>query len=120
MNQPPGSIVSKILDIISYQGDRKQFTKNFLEICYKEALISYIQNLPESKQIELKKEIEADKSYKEILNRFLGDQGFASTVSKAMESVISDYIKTLNPTLSQDQKDKLYSYLSSLNQTKNK
>lgn len=113
MNKSPNIIIADLLNVIDYDGDREKFTREFLELCSKEALINYIQTLPEAKQTELKDASEAGKDPKDILNDFLSDKEFGEAISNASESVFSDYLKTITPSLSQDQKNKLNSYLSS-------
>lgn len=113
-------ILLQVLDITAYDSDKDLFVANFTKLCLNKSLLAAIHSLPERKQESLRKKI-AEKSQEEqatIVKEYLDEQSLQATIQQISLEVLGEYLDTIMPVLSEEQKKRLQSYLSSLESTK--
>lgn len=117
MNNNPALILTKVLSIIEYKDDKKIFIREFLILCLQQTIIELIKNLPKEQQSSLNKELLNQKD-KEIISRvaqkYFPDGQFNNRLLIVTQKLFTDYIETVIPVLSGNQKNSLLFYLSSI------
>lgn len=115
MNHDPKQIILQVLEIIGYEEDKDKYANDFLALCLQKAFVNLTQELPQDKQDQLRQRIsltQPEKTEALLLEYFQKDK-FEAAVKEASASTFEDYLKTIIPTLNDDQKNKLEAYLSS-------
>ena len=109
--------LNNFLDLINYPDDKQEFINKFLSAIYLETIEELIKTLPQDKQAVISQTLESAKT-PEFLQQFVKthfDQTiFNQTLQKTSQKLFSEYIETISDTLSEEQKDKLSEYFSSL------
>jgi hypothetical protein len=109
-------ILRKVLEIINYTEDKEYFIQKFLENCHKMALQQLIQNLPEEKKAKIE-ELSNSPQSPEIISQFrelLAESNYQNDLEKTTTALFSEFLEAIFPTLSDDQKKELNTYLTSL------
>lgn len=88
--QNPKEIIIRILDIVGYGDGKDTFADQLLSLCQQQAIINLNQR-----------------------KNFSKDQ-YLETARKATEKIISDYILTISPKLSDTQRNNLQIYIQSI------
>lgn len=88
--QDPKEIIIQILDIVGYGDGKQAFADQLLSLCQQQAIIDLNQRKNFSKEQHLE------------------------TLRKATEKIISDYILTISPKLSDAQRNNLQTYIQSI------
>lgn len=88
--QDPKEIIIQILDIVGYGDGKQAFADQLLSLCEQQAIIDLNQRKNFSKE------------------------QYLETVRKATEKIISDYILTISPKLSDTQRHNLQTYIQSI------
>lgn len=88
--QNPKEIIVRILDIVGYGNGKEGFADQLLSLCQQQAIIDLNQRKNFSKE------------------------QYLETVRKATEKIISDYILTVSPKLSDTQRNNLQTYIQSI------
>lgn len=116
MNQDPKTVLTRVLEIIDYPHDKEEFIKEFYLLCYEKALLTYISSLPSKEQKELKAKLPTVSNEEKtlILDTLSGQDEFKEFMEGATREVFADYIKTIFPTLTEEQCKNLQDYLNSL------
>jgi len=119
MYPDPKAIILNVLDIIGYEDDKKTYADTFMQLCRKQALIAAIQSLPRHQQEACSKELmqtsdEQEKS--NILAKYITPRQYQHALQNAAQTLFSEFIKTLIPTLSPEQLTSLQTYLDALTQ----
>lgn len=115
MKNDPKQIILQVLEIIGYEDDKDKYANDFLSLCLQKAFVSLTQDFPQDKQDQLTQRmslISADK-IEGLLLEYFPKEKFETAVKEASRSTFEDYLKTIIPTLNDDQKNKLEQYLSS-------
>ncbi len=115
MNQDPKQIILQVLGIIGYEGDKDKYANDFLSLCLQKALVDLMRELPQDKQDQLTQRmslITPDKM-ETLLLEYFPKEKFETAVKEASRSTFEEYLKTIIPTLNEDQHSKLETYLSS-------
>lgn len=94
MDKDLKQVIVQMLTIIGYTDDKDAFATEFLGLIQQKAMVTFLQSLPKDKQEEY--------------NKVAGD---------TLKDAFAGYTKAIQPTLSEDQKQKLQQYLSSLTAT---
>lgn len=118
MNQDPKQAILQVLDAIGYENDKEKFVDEFLVLCLQKALTNLMEKLPQDKQYQLihKMSLTPPEKKQNILSEYFQKDKFDSAVKEASQSTFEDYLKTIIPTLKDDQKNKLEQILSSKSQ----
>jgi hypothetical protein len=115
-NLKSDEILNKVLEIIGFGDDRESFVQKFLENCHKLALQDFIKSLPEETQAEIEKltddpaSPENAQKFKEILET----SNYKDFLEKATSTLFGEFLEAITPSLSQDQKNELREYLTSI------
>lgn len=121
MVQQVNNIIQTTLDIIGYAEDKDEFVKKFIEGCDKKTIADQVSSLPPEKQEELKQELSKSQSQEDIkgiLAKYFSEEQYSQSLEKVTKSSFQEYIDSVMPALTEEQKKKLDSYLSSLQSSK--
>lgn len=103
-------IVVKILTIIDYPHDREAFLVDFDRVVSSQAVIDLVKSLPEDKRSDAEDAISKAQSQEEfskaISAYFTVDQ-VSEAIDAAAAPAISQWISSIAPTLTDEQKQKL-------------
>lgn len=117
MNNDPKKIITQVLEIIGYEDDKESYTNSFLELCYQKALLVLIDKLSEEKQQQLNQRLSltsADEKRK-LFEEYFSKEDIEEAMKNAAKVTFEEFIKSVEPTLNDDQRNKLTDYLNSLN-----
>lgn len=106
----------KILEIIDYPDGKEEFADKFLDLCQQQAVVDLVKSLPEDKQNQLTDQLLKDSSdqAKSLLQQTFSSEQSKEVLKKATEEVFKAYLEKVSPSLNDQQKSKLDSYLKSL------
>ncbi len=112
------TILLKILEIIGYSEDKDKFAAEFLQNVRLLALIDLFNTLPQDKKDQLQQKLtavgdDAVKLQEELRVYFTAKQVY-SAIENSSKNSVTEYMKTIEPTLSDSQKQNLTSYFSEL------
>lgn len=115
MNTNPKQIILKVLEIIGYEDDKDKYANDFLALCLQKAFVNLVKELPQDKQDQLTQRISLTSGEKAqaLLLEYFPKEKFEVAVKEASQSTFEEYLKTIIPTLNEEQRSKLESYLSS-------
>ena len=119
MNDPK-QIILKVLDIIGYTNDRDKFAAEFLQNVSLQALLDLFNTLPQDKKDQLQQKLtdigsDAVKMQEELKNYFAQAQ-LEQAIENSAKNAVTEYIKTIDPTLSDSQKQNLSNYFNEVTQ----
>ncbi len=117
MQQSPKDIIVAVLTIIGYEDDKDAYADEFIKNCEKQAIADAIKALPERKQEELKQRLfwtHVQEKAKAIIVAYVTPEQYREAIQKAAQTAFQRLIEEIIPTLSNEQADKLQSYLQSL------
>lgn len=103
--QDPREIIIQILDIVGYGDGKQAFADQLLSLCQQQAMADLINTLPPEKHTLI--------NPKDINQYFTREQSLEA-IRKAAEKIISDYILTISPQLSDTQRNNLQTYIQSI------
>ena len=116
MNNDPKKIISELLEIIGYTDDKESYVNSFIEICYQKALLDLIVKLSEEKQQQLNQRLSltpVDEKRK-LYEEYFPKEEIDEAIENAGKETFEEFIKSVEPTLNDDQRNKLGDYLNSL------
>ena len=117
----PKTIVFGILDIIGYSEDKEKFATEFLQTVSLQALLDLFNTLPQDQKDKIQQQItnagNNPQAIQEALKRYFTDSQLQDAVRTSAKNAVTEYIKTIEPTLSDPQKQNLTNYFSEI--TKN-
>jgi hypothetical protein len=111
-------ILESILDIIEYKNDKAAFIDEFMDLCVRGALVEYMELLSESRKREFK-QILLEKNpvrMKEQLEPYMKTEEYKKLLQESSENLFQDYLEKIMPIISEEQKNKLYTYFSSISE----
>lgn len=101
----------RILEIVGYEHDKDEFIKEFLALCHQRAAYMTLQSLPPEEQQKISQK-EAHSF--EHLVKITQSNMYQEQLSKAIYTLLDEYLERIIPYLSQKQMGLLDSYLLSL------
>ena len=111
------NILLEVLNIIDYKDDKEKFTNEMLQLAHDEAIVALLEKLPLCKKEELKKSFSralTPEEAKDIIEHYTTFEEYKKSLQKTSDKLFQDYILTILPTLSKDQKQKLEDSLVSV------
>lgn len=115
----PGKIITQVLSIAGYEGDKKEYADKFLGLCQEDIVYTLLESLPEEKQNAIKEELKDKKSY-EDLQKVINENFTPDEVFKVSERITKEAFKSIldkvTPTLDSGKKDVLKAYFKSFNE----
>lgn len=117
MNKDPKDILTQILTIVDYKGDKSDFAERFIVICQQQAFLEFVESLPTTLQEDLKKKLgdEKDKErIKKAMDQYVNTKEFLEKLELVTARNFKEYIEAIIPTLTDDQKARLQKFLTSL------
>jgi membrane-bound lytic murein transglycosylase B len=103
-------IVLKILDAIDYAHDKKEFADDFDRIISSQALVSMVQTLSEEKREEAETALasaDSQEKFAETVKKYFTDEQVQKSLDAAAAQAITEWIKSVQDTLNDDQRQKL-------------
>lgn len=120
MNDPK-AILLRILDTIGYSEDREKFATEFLQNVTHQALIDLFNTLPQDKKDQAKEQIKSvgdnPQALEQVLKTYFTQSQIQDALQNASKNAVAEYIKTIDPTLSETQRTNLMNFSKELNQT---
>lgn len=117
MNDPKVTL-HKILDIIGYSEDREKFSTEFLQNVSAQALLDLFNTLPQDKKDQLQQKITSlgndTVKMQEELKVYFTEEQIQQAIENSAKNAMQEYIKTIQPTLSDSQKQNLTNYFSEI------
>lgn len=115
----PIEIVTRVLDIIGYDGDKEKYANKLVSKCMMKTVDSLAAKLPEDKQKEIVDILDSEsdnlKGWLFLLSQFDKEELSAKFKSVCQE-VFFDLAKALEPTLTDTMKAELTTYSKTLTQ----
>lgn len=114
MQQDPRTILLKVFTLVNFEDDKEAYADRFIKNCEQQALVDVISTLPKEKQVELTQKMvwtQDPKRQKAIVTEYIPQQAYIEALKKAAEKAFRELIEAVKPTLSNEQVDKLNSYL---------
>ncbi len=103
-------IIIKILEATEYKGDQNEFVDDFMRVISSQALVNLVQTLSEDQQLEADKKIAAagsQEKFAKAVSEYFDDEQVAKAVDEASQKAISEWLRSVAPTLNDDQRGKL-------------
>lgn len=120
MNDPK-QILIKILEIIGYSEDKDKFATEFLQNVSLQSLLDLFNTLAQDKKDQMQKDVSLagndPQKLQEILKNYFSQEQIDTALQNSSKNAITEYIKTIEPTLSDVQKQSLANYFNEI--TKN-
>ena len=111
--------ILKILEAVEYADDKEAFVKEFEELVNIQAVESLINSLPQDQKEALKIEGSANKDnsekVSEILKSRFNEEQMQKSLEETTKSAVMEWMKTIEPTLSDQQKQNLVKLSEDLN-----
>lgn len=116
------NFISQFLEIINYQEDKIEFTNKFLSEVYLQAVDRLLKTLPADRQPLIIQHLESAKT-PELLQQAVASQfdksALESALQNTMQEMFADYLKTIEPALSDQQKTNLKNYFQTFQNPQN-
>ncbi len=115
------AILLRILEIIGYSEDKEKFATEFLQNVSLQALLNLFNTLSQDKKDQLQQKMQsigndAVKMQEELKTYFTQEQ-LEQAIENSAKNAVTEYIKTIEPTLSDSQKQNLANYFNEITQT---
>ena len=115
------AILLKILDAIGYSEDKDKFATEFLQNVSLQALLDLFNTLPVDKKDQIQQQITSaannPQAIQEALKTYFTDLQLQEAIKNSAKNAVTEYIKTVEPTLSDSQRQNLTNYFGEI--TKN-
>lgn len=109
-DNPVRKLLVKLLSIVGYQDDLEQGANEFLNLIKDQAILDLVQSLPTEEQEKYKEiktsDFDPEKASQMIQSHFSAED-IQTALNKASKSIITDYLNTINSSLSVEQKQAL-------------
>ena len=111
------NLLRKILDAIDFKGDKEAFIQKLLSLIYTQAFTELLSLLPEEQQQEMADVLEKNTpmQFLERLQGQLNEEQIKNAFQKATEETIADYLETIDPKLTDEQRKKLETLSTQMN-----
>lgn len=110
-------ILTSILNIIDYPGNRKVFIDEFQQLCRQQAVLDLISSLPKNEQEDIKQQVATMPSpevgKQRVMAHFTNEQ-YQQALEKATQTGFKKYITDMIFASPPEQKKALQAYLQSL------
>lgn len=117
----PKQILIKILEIIGYSEDKDKFATEFLQNVSLQSLLDLFNTLAQDKKDQMQKDVSLagndPQKLQEILKNYFTEEQINNALQNSSKNAVTEYIKTIEPTLSDVQKQSLADYFNGI--TKN-
>ncbi len=102
---------TQILDAIDFTEDKEEFANEFLKIVFAQAINNLISSLPLERQTDISERIKKVGSNQEesakMMSEFFSQEQIKDALTESMKQEITNYLETIAPTLSEEQKQRL-------------
>lgn len=112
-------VISKLLGLIGYSGDKEKFANKFIELCHQKAVVDLYSSLPQDKQINLQQEISKREDLAQvqrIFKKYFSEAAYAAALKKSTQVNFEDYILSVFPKISSERQNKVMAFLDSIAQ----
>jgi hypothetical protein len=115
MKNDPKQIILEVLSIIGYENDKDKFASEFVTLCMQKAVSNLINGMPQDKQDQVLQRLSltTPDSWGTLLSEYVPEENLAAAIKDTSSLIFQDYIKEIEPTLNDEQRNKLSQYLSS-------
>ncbi len=109
-DNPDRKLLVKLLSIVGYQDDLEQGANEFLNLIKDQAILDLVQSLPAEEQEKYKEiktsDFDPEKASQMIQSHFSAED-IQTALNNASKSIITDYLNTIDASLSLKQKQAL-------------
>lgn len=116
MNDLKASL-QNFLETIEYPDNKEEFINKLISTMYLETLDELLNTLPQDKREALKQQftsVSTPEAMQEIVNNNFDQKTFEEALKRNSRKIFTEYVDTISPTLSEEQRVKLQAYLSSV------
>lgn len=112
----PKLLLENVLTIIGYADNKNYFIEEFARLCFQKTLADYQKLLSENRRKELVHILYQNDVIKlqEQLEPYVISEEFSKLLQENSQKLFQDYLDTILPKLSEEQRNNLDSYLSEL------
>ena len=114
----PKQILLRILDIIGYAEDKDKFATEFIQNVSLQSLLDLFNNLPQDKKSQISQNIASagndPQKLGEALKNYFTKQQIEEAIQNSSKNAVTEYIKAIDPTLSDSQKQNLTGYFNEI------
>lgn len=110
-------IITEVLTIIGFDGDKQQFADEMLVMAEKQTLAECIKTLPADKRAQLVHLLNTSHRKQEsslLLQRYITKETYLTQLEKSTNELFFDYLETIDKTLDEATRSKLEKYLQSV------
>lgn len=115
------AILLKILDAIGYSEDKEKFAMEFFQNVSLQALLDLFSTLPQDKKDQLEQKItnagNGAAEMQEELKAYFSEEQIQQAIKNSAKNAVTEYIKTIEPTLSDSQRQNLTNYFGEITKT---
>ena len=110
----------RILDIIGYSEDKEKFTTEFLQNISLQALLDLFNTLPLDKKDQIQQQIASagnnPQAARDLLKNYFTESQIEDGIQNASKNAVTEYMKAIDPTLSETQRTSIVNFAKELNQ----
>lgn len=114
------TMLLKILDLIDYSEDKEKFSAEFLRNVNLQALLDLFNTLPQDKKDQIQQQITSignnPLAIQETLRAHFADSQLQEAIKNSTKNAVTEYMKAINPTLSETQRTNIMNMAHELNQ----
>lgn len=111
-------ILLKILEIIGYSEDKDKFATEFLQNVSLQALLDLFNTLPVDQKDQIHQQITSagnnPQAIQEALKTYFTDSQLQEAIKNSAKNAVTEYIKTIETTLSDSQTQNLTNYFGEI------
>ncbi|HSW87675.1 MAG TPA: hypothetical protein VLG12_00760 [Candidatus Saccharimonadales bacterium] len=117
MTKNPSTILRNILDIVNYPEDKSTFIDQFGETCMQKGFAAVSDSLSEDSKLKLRVALSLylqTEEFEKIVFQYVSPETYNKAIQDATSSLFEDFLRSIEPTLTEIQSNSLDRYLSSL------
>ncbi|PIR08713.1 hypothetical protein COV53_01590 [Candidatus Gottesmanbacteria bacterium CG11_big_fil_rev_8_21_14_0_20_37_11] len=121
MYKDPAETLYSILEIIGFDGDKRKFVTEFINVCFEQVYMDMLKDIPVHDQDNLIAQLrkaDTQQALIDLLKPYIMAERLKSTLQVVTTGLFEDYLETIMPTLNEERKKKLLDFLASLSDRK--
>lgn len=119
MNDPK-TILLRILDIIGYSEDKEKYATEFLQNVSLQTFLDLYNTLPQDKKDQIQQQIISagnnPQAVRDLLKNYFTESQIEDVIQNASKNAVTEYMKAIDPTLSETQRTSIVNFAKELNQ----
>lgn len=107
--------LTNFLTTIDYPDDKDEFINQLTSTIYLEAVSEVLKSEPQDKQDRIKQQLSSattPEALLQVVDKNFDQETFQETLKTTSQKVFADYLETINPVLTDEQKTKLEQFFA--------